>query len=114
MEISVIFWILKTLKRDRKLLNPSWNQRFFLKNIPSSKIIGHNNVQQELKSVWNVKQDLDNTRAWFERSGTDFEPVFFSAISISPITPYGWLFKAIVISLAIIGTLYIVTRPTSK
>jgi len=39
---------------------------------------------------------------------------FFSAISISPITPYGWLFKAIVLTLAVIGTLYILTRPTSK
>jgi len=38
----------------------------------------------------------------------------FSGISISPITPYGWIFKAIVISLAVIGTLYILTRPTSK
>ncbi len=39
---------------------------------------------------------------------------FFSAISTSPITPYGWQFKAIVISLAVIGTLYILTRPNSK
>ncbi len=39
---------------------------------------------------------------------------FFSAVSISPITPYGWIFKATVISLAVIGTLYILTRPTSK
>ena len=38
----------------------------------------------------------------------------FSSISISPITPYGWLFKLIVIALAIIGTIYILTRPTSK
>ena len=39
---------------------------------------------------------------------------FFSIISISPITPYGWLFKVIVLALAVIGTLYILTRPTSK
>ncbi len=38
----------------------------------------------------------------------------FSAISVSPITPYGWVFKMIVIFLAIIGTTYILTRPTSK
>ena len=38
----------------------------------------------------------------------------FSAISVSPITPYGWVFKTIVLCLAGIGTSYILTRPTSK
>ncbi|MAP37377.1 MAG: hypothetical protein CL698_06990 [Chloroflexi bacterium] len=39
----------------------------------------------------------------------------FSAISVFwPDTPYNWLFKGIVISLAIVGTWYILSRPTVR